>query len=58
MGTLVMLHGLTGTPEMTSTFGRNPSVPRLEPLLPEGPFSHPERGSGCGFEMRPPETPT
>ena len=57
MGTLVMLHGLTGTPEMIRPLAETLCPPGWKILLPEGPFKHPERGSGWWIRDAPPETP-
>ena len=57
MGTLVMLHGLTGTPEMIRPLAETLCPPGWDILLPQGPFSHSERGSGWGIRDAPPETP-
>ena len=57
MGTLVMLHGLTGTPEMIRPLAETLCPPGWNILLPEGPFKHPERGSGWWIRDAPPETP-
>ena len=57
MGTLVMLHGLTGTPEMIRPLAETLCPPGWDILLPEGPFKHPERGSGWWIRDAPPETP-
>ena len=54
MGTLVMLHGLTGTPEMIRPLAETLCPPGWEILLPEGPFKHPERGSGWWIRDAPP----
>ncbi len=57
MGTLVLLHGLTGTPEMIRPLAETLCPPSWNILLPEGPFKHPERGSGWWIRDAPPETP-
>ena len=57
MGTLVMLHGLTGTPEMIRPLAETLCPSGWNILLPEGPFKHPERGSGWWIRDAPPETP-
>ena len=57
MGTLVMLHGLTGTPEMIRPLAENLCPIGWNILLPEGPFKHPERGYGWWIRDASPETP-
>ncbi len=57
MGTLVMLHGLTGTPEMIRPLAESLCPPGWDILLPEGPFTHPKRGRGWWVRDAPPETP-
>jgi len=57
MGTLVMLHGLTGTPEMIRPLAESLCPPGWDVVLPEGPFVHPERGRGWWIRDAPPETP-
>ena len=57
MGTLVMLHGLTGTPEMIRPLAETLCPPGWNILLPKGPFKHPERGYGWWIRDAPPETP-
>ena len=57
MGTLVMLHGLTGTPEMIRPLAESLCPSGWDILLPEGPFIHPERGRGWWIRDAPPQTP-
>ncbi len=57
MGTLVMLHGLTGTPEMIRPLAESLCPSGWDILLPEGPFEHSERGKGWWIRDAPPETP-
>ena len=57
MGTLVMLHGLTGTPDMIRPLAETMCPTGWDILLPEGPFKHPERGSGWWIRDAPPDTP-
>ena len=57
MGTLVMLHGLTGTAEMIRPLAESLCPPGWNILLPEGPFIHPERGRGWWIRDAPPESP-
>ena len=57
MGTLVMLHGLTGTPEMIRPLAESLCPSDWDILLPEGPFIHPERGRGWWIRDAPPQTP-
>ncbi|MEE2759518.1 MAG: hypothetical protein VYA86_06035 [Candidatus Thermoplasmatota archaeon] len=56
MGTLVMLHGLTGTPEMIRPLAETLCPSGWDILLPRGPFKHPERGHGWWIRDAPPET--
>ena len=57
MGTLVMLHGLTGTAEMIRPLGEALCPAGWDLLLPEGPHVHPKRGRGWWIRDAPPETP-
>tara|TARA_B100001996_G_scaffold193819_1_gene148401 strand:+ start:6788 stop:7381 length:594 start_codon:yes stop_codon:yes gene_type:complete len=57
MGTLVMLHGLTGTPEMIRPLAESLCPSGWNIVLPEGPFKHSERGSGWWIRDAPPEMP-
>ncbi len=57
MGTLVMLHGLTGTAEMIRPLAESLCPPGWDIVLPEGPLEHPERGKGWWIRDAPPETP-
>ena len=57
MGTLVMLHGLTGTPDMIRPLAESLCPSGWNILLPEGPFIHSERGRGWWIRDAPPETP-
>ena len=57
MGTLVMLHGLTGTPDMIRPLAESLCPPNWDILLPEGPFIHPSRGRGWWVREAPPESP-
>ena len=57
MGTLVMLHGLTGTAEMIRPLGEALCPVGWDLLLPEGPHVHPKRGRGWWIRDAPPETP-
>ena len=57
MGTLVMLHGLTGTAEMIRPLAESLCPPDWNIVLPEGPLEHPERGKGWWIRDAPPETP-
>jgi len=57
MGTLVMLHGLTGTAEMIRPLAESLCPPGWNIVLPEGPLEHPERGKGWWIRDAPPETP-
>tara|TARA_B110000438_G_scaffold295043_1_gene337441 strand:- start:11960 stop:12556 length:597 start_codon:yes stop_codon:yes gene_type:complete len=57
MGTLVMLHGLTGTAEMIRPLGETLCPKGWDLLLPEGPFVHPKRGRGWWIRAAPPESP-
>jgi len=55
MGTLVMLHGLTGTADMIRPLGETLCPEGWNLLLPEGPFVHPNRGRGWWIRDEPPE---
>ena len=57
MGTLVMLHGLTGTADMIRPLGETLCPKGWDLLLPEGPHLHPKRGRGWWIRDAPPETP-
>ena len=57
MGTLVMLHGLTGTAEMIRPLGESLCPNGWDLLLPEGPLIHPKRGRGWWIRDAPPEVP-
>ena len=57
MGTLVMLHGLTGTAEMIRPLGESLCPDGWDLLLPEGPLVHPKRGRGWWIREAPPEVP-
>ena len=57
MGTLVLLHGLTGTPDMIHPLAETLCPQGWDILLPQGPFSHPERGFGWWIRDAPPDTP-
>ena len=57
MGTLVMLHGLTGTAEMIRPLGESLCPDGWNLLLPEGPLVHPKRGRGWWIRDAPPEVP-
>ena len=57
MGTLVMLHGLTGTPEMIRPLGEALCPDDWNLLLPEGPLIHPNRGRGWWIRDAPPDSP-
>ena len=57
MGTLVMLHGLTGTAEMIRPLAESLCPSGWNIILPEGPLEHPERGRGWWIRDAPPETP-
>ena len=57
MGTLVMLHGLTGPPEMIRPLGESLCPDGWNLLLPEGPLVHPKRGRGWWIRDAPPEVP-
>ena len=57
MGTLVMLHGLTGTAEMIRPLGESLCPNGWDLLLPEGPLIHPKRGRGWWIRDAPPDAP-
>ena len=57
MGTLVMLHGLTGTPEMIRPLAESLRPEGWDILLPEGPFTHPQRGRGWWIREATPDVP-
>ncbi|MDP6905959.1 MAG: alpha/beta fold hydrolase [Candidatus Thalassarchaeaceae archaeon] len=57
MGTLVMLHGLTGTADLIRPFAESICPKGWHLCLPEGPFKHPKRGFGWWIRDAPPSTP-
>jgi predicted esterase len=57
MGTLVMLHGLTGTSEMIRPLGETLCPEGWDLFLPDGPLVHPKRGRGWWIREEPPEAP-
>ena len=57
MGTLVMLHGLTGTSDLMRPLAEELCPEGWNLLVPEAPFPHPDRGYGWWLRSAPPTDP-